>query len=49
MVRTQTLDKSGFQMVGNCAIVEWSMLTLESRCIPVVLGGVLILRTLPNL
>ena len=24
------------------------MLTLESRCIPVVLGGVLILRTLTN-
>ena len=24
------------------------MLTLESRCIPVMLGGVLILRTLPN-
>ena len=25
-----------------------NMLTLESRCIPVMLGGVLILRTLPN-
>ena len=24
------------------------MITLESRCIPVVLGGVIILRTLPN-